>query len=202
MNINVATFTTKGKKYEIKRNRFLQAMLEEIKAKNSDNSLNALEEKNYAILQEKYGTLERIATKVKELELKFFENFDKEAEEIYQKAKAYYDKLFAETAEFEVSQNGIAQKAQKSAINNAEKLVIFALQKNEKGETVRTEKEATEIWCDYVDEVGHQTAVEWLIYFTNYVIGNDTVEEDPFVAQAKAKAEQKANMRNGLKMVQ
>lgn len=201
MNINVATFKVNGKTYEVKRNRYLQAELEEIKKQNGDNTLSALEEKNYAILQEKYGTLERLAKKVKELEDKFYESFDENAGELYEKAKAYYDRIFAETAEFEVAQNGIAQKAQKSAIDNAEKLLVFALQKNEKGETIRTKEEATEIWCDYVDEVGHQNAIEWLIYFTNYVIGNDTVEEDPFVAQAKAKAEQKANMRNGLRMV-
>ena len=61
---------------------------------------------------------------------------------MYERAKAHYDKVFAETAQFEVEQNGISQKVQKTAIDNAEKLVIIALQKNDKGETIRTEEQA------------------------------------------------------------
>ena len=199
MNTNVATFKTNGKTYQIKRNRYLQAELEEIKA-NNDNALSAQEEKNYTILQDKYATLERLAVKVKELEDKYYETFDEEAGAIYKRAKAHYDEMFEETAQFEVEQNGIAQKMQKVAIDNAEKVVIVALQKDEKGNTIRSEQEATDIWCSYVDEVGQQSAIEWLIYFTNYLVGNDKVDDDPFVAQAKAKAEQRANMRKGLKM--
>ena len=200
MSRNVATFTTNGKKYEIKRNRYLQAELEEIKSNNEESTLSAQEQKNYAILQDKYSTLEKLAKKVKELEDKFYEKFDEKAGELYDRAKSYYDKVFAETAQFEVEQNGISQKVQKEAIDSAERLVIVALQKDEKGATIRSEEEATNIWCSYVDEAGQQTAIEWLMYFVNYVVGNDSVESDPFVAQAKAKAEQRANMRKGLKM--
>ena len=199
--MNEATLRVNGEVYKIKRNRFLKAELDEIKENGNENALSAQEEKNYAILQDKYSTLEKLAKKVKELEDKFYETFEEEAGIVYERAKAHYDKVFAETAQFEVEQNGISQKVQKTAIDNAEKLVIIALQKNDKGETIRTEEQANNIWCSYVDEVGQQTAVEWLIYFVNYVVGNDNVDDDPFVAQAKAKAEQKANMRKGLKMV-
>jgi hypothetical protein len=87
-------------------------------------------------------------------------------------------------------------KAQKAAIDNAERLALIALQIGEKGEVIRTYEEAEEIWCSFVDEVGNNAASEWLLYMVNYVAGNDADEENPFVAQAKAKAEQRAeNMK-------
>ena len=196
---NVARFEVNGNTYEIIRTRYLQAEFNRISEENKE--LSPEDEKGYALLQDKYARLEKLSNRVKELEDKYYESFDDADGELYDKAKAQYDKVYQETIDFELSLNGIAKRVQKIAIDNAEKVLIRALQIDKEGKEIRTHKEAEDIWCSYVDEVGKNAAVEWLLYFVNYVTGNDSVEDDPFVAQAKAKAEQKANMRQGLKRI-
>lgn len=196
---NVASFFVEGKEFIIVRNRYLQAEFDSITKQG--NTLTEEEETSYALLQDKYLRLEKLAERVNELEDKYYETFDDADGEIYEKAKAQYDKVYKETVAFELAQNGVAKKVQKVAIDNAEKVVIRALQLDNKGNEIRSNEEAENIWCSYVDEVGKNVATEWLLYFIQYLTGSDNVEESPFVAQAKAKAEQKANMKQGLKRI-
>ena len=196
---NVASFTANGNTYEIVRNRYLQAEYNRIAEESAGLTPN--EERNYAILNEKVARLGKLAEKVNELEDAYYETFDDGAGALYEKAKAQYDKMFAEVVDFELKLDGITKKVQSRAIETAEKVLIRALQLGNDGEEIRTEKEANDIWCGFVDEVGKAMAVEWLLYFITYITGNDAVEEDPFVAQAKAKAEQRANMKKGYKLV-
>lgn len=196
---NVAKFEVNGKEYEIKRNRYLKAKYDEMVDENV--SLSNDEQKSYALLEEKYGRLEKLALRTKELEDAYYETFDYDAGVLYEKAKAQYEKLLKETIDFELQQNGIANKVKKVTIDNAERLLISALQIDENGKTIMSKEEAQEIWCNYVDEVGQNSAIEWLLCFVNYITGNDKVEDDPFVSQAKAKAEQKANMKKGLNKI-
>lgn len=185
-----------GNRYEIKRNRYILCEIDEL-SKNS--VLTEEENKNYAILQDKYSALERLAKRVKELEDKYFETFEEKDGEVYERAKTLYNKVFAETAEFEAMTNGVVNKAMRATINRTEQLVIKALTLDENGDTIRTNEEATDIWCTFVDEIGHQTAQEWLLYAFNYLSGNDgDNDSDPFVENQKAKAQRKANMRKGI----
>ena len=132
----------------------------------------------------------------------FFEEIYKQIKEIYEKAKNAYENLLREVSQKEIDANGLSQKVQKQAIDNMERLIIIALQKDEKGKDIRTEKEATDIWCSYVDEIGTNNASEWLIYAFNYITGNDDENENPFVTQAKAKAEQRSrNRQEGFKRI-
>ena len=197
-NQNIPFFELDGKRYEIKRNRYLQAEFDKITNQNS--SLTEEEEKSFVLLQDKYANLERIAKRAKELEDKYYETFDEEAGKLYERAKAEYNKTLNSVVEFETMQKGIAQKVQNVGLSNAEQIVIRALQIDTDGKEIRTVKEANDIWCDYVDQVGKQTASNWLLYFVSYITGKDE-DDDPFVAQAKAKAEQRANMKKGLKIV-
>ena len=110
-----------------------------------------------------------------------------------------YDKLFAETAEFEIATNGVANKANRETINKIEGIVITALTFGANGAEIRPRDKAEEIWCTFVDERGHEATQEWLIYAYNYLSGSDGGNDtDPFVKQAKAKQEQKASMRRGI----
>ena len=191
-----ASFTTNGNTYEIKRTIYLIKEFDKIKSEN--HKMNTEDEQGLAILQDKYSRLGRLAERVLELEKKFYETFEKEDEEIYEKAKAHYEKEYADVVKFEAEKNGIAIKAHNQSLDNAKKLVIKALQLNSKGDNVRTFKEATEIWEQYEEEVGLESSNEWLTWFINFISGRDNIDENPFVAQAKAKAEQKANMRKGI----
>jgi hypothetical protein len=200
MNKNIPTIKFEnGEKYEIKRNRHI---LIEIEKMRGDNVLTDEESQNYVILQDKYSRLEKLAKRVKDLEDKYYETFGEDDGEIYERAKAHYDLMLRETTEFEISTKGVADKIQRATINKVEALVINALTMNELGETIRTRDEADSIWCSYVDEVGHETAKEWLLYAFNYLSGNDGANDsDPFIAEQKAKAERKANMRKGIATV-
>ena len=116
LNINVAQFKVNGKEYTIKRNRYLKAKFDEMVDKNS--TMSNEEQKSYALLEEKYARLEKLALRVKELEDAYYEDFDDEAGALYEKAKAQYEKLLNETVDFELQQNGIAGKIKKATIKN------------------------------------------------------------------------------------
>lgn len=197
-NQNIPFFELDGKKYEIKRNRYLQAEYDRIVSESS--GLTEEEEKSFALLQDKYAGLERLAKRTKELEDKYYQTFEEKDGELYNRAKAEYDKVLKSVIEFEAMQKGIAQKVQNVGLSNAEMVLIRALQIDTSGQEIRSEVEANNIWCSYVDQVGKQTASNWLLYFISYITGKDE-DDDPFVAQAKAKAEQRANMKKGLKIV-
>jgi hypothetical protein len=80
-----------------------------------------------------------------------------------------------------------------------EKLIIKALQIDyNTGDEIRTNEEATNIWQSFVDENGKKLALEFILYTMHYIVGTDEETENPFLTQAKAKAEQKANMKNGI----
>lgn len=196
---NIPFFEVNEQRYEVKRNRYLIAELEKLRKENSE--LSGEDEQNIVKLQDKSARLERLANRVKELEDKFYETFDEDDEAIYKRAKAHYDEMLDDLTKFEIEANGVIGKAQQAALGNAEKLLLIALQKGEKGETIRTYQEAEDIWCSFVDEVGTNTASEWLLYMVNYITGEYEEEENPFVTQAKAKAEQRANMKKGIAKV-
>ena len=191
-----ATFSVNGNTYEIKRTNYLVEEFTRIKNENKD--LNIEDNQKLHMLTEKTARLEKLSKRVVELEDKFYETFDPKDEELYKKANEYFEKEYAEAVRFELELNGLTEKATQVGRNNATKLVIKALQVNHKGDTVRTEQEAKDIWNSYVEEVGLENSNEWLSCFLNFVTGRDEIDENPFVTQAKAKAEQKANMRKGI----
>ncbi len=200
MKNNIPFFELNGKTYTFKRNRYILAELDLIK---EENKLSPEEEQSYVLLQDKYNRLAKLQERVKELEDKYYETFDKKDGELYEKAKTVYEKLLMEVSQSELDNNGLSKKIEKQAIDNMEKLIIVALQKDENGKDIRTHSEAEKIWCDYVDEIGTNNASEWLIYAFNYITGNDDEnDENPFIAQAKAKAEQRAkNRQEGFKRI-
>ena len=188
-----------GNSYPIRRTRRILLDVEEMQ---NNSSLTDEETKAYAMLQDKYARLEKLANRVAELEEKYFESFADEDKEIYDRANQAYNALLEETINFELSTNGLAAKIQKDTLNKVEVIIINALCYNEMGETIRSRDEATKIWCDFVDEVGKESASEWALYAFNYLTGADEGNDnDPFVNQAKAKKLQKMNMRKGINAV-
>ena len=188
-----------GNSYPIRRTRQILLDVEEMQGK---SSLTDEETKAYAMLQDKYARLEKLANRVAELEEKYFESFADEDKEIYDRANQAYNALLEETINFELSTNGLTAKIQKDTLNKVEVIIINALCYNEMGETIRSRDEATKIWCNFVDEKGKESASEWALYAFNYLTGADEGNDnDPFVNQAKAKKLQKMNMRKGINAV-
>ena len=188
---NIPSFEVNGTTYEIKRNRYLQAELDEMKR---DIEMTDAEQVAYAKEQEFDTRLEKLRKRKDELYAKYLETFDEADEEIYNKALAAFNKMIDEAGQME----SVSGKQRKQMIDMGEKLIIKALGINNLGETIRTEEEAKKIWTDFVDENGQITAVQFIVFTLNYIMGGDEDIENPFIAQAKAKAEQKANMKKGI----
>lgn len=189
-------FEVNGERYDFHRSRFLIVELEKIResAEVADD-----DQKNVVKLQEMYRRVAKLKQCAEELFDEYCETFSDEAEEKYERANAKYNELLDQTMDFELNSNDALHRLNKTVIDNAEKLVVIALQRDDKGEVIRSKEEAEKIWCAYVDDVGQKVAQEWLNAFVEHISGNDEQEDDnPFLAQAKARAEQASNRRAGL----
>ena len=192
---NIPFFEVNGKRYEIKRTRYLQAEFDDMK-----RCMEMTEEEQiaYAKEQEFEARLEKLRNRKEELYDKYLETFDECDEELYNKACAAFNALIDEFGGLE----SVNAKQRKRMIDMGEQLIIKALQIDTKeGKSIRTEEEANDIWASFVEEFGQATAIEFVICTVNYIIGGDEDVENPFVAQAKAKAEQRANMKKGIAKV-
>lgn len=187
-------FECNGKRYEIRRNRYLQAEFDKMKG---EITLTEDEQIGLAKEQDLNNRLEKLADRKNELYDKYLETFSAEDEELYNKACSAYDLLIETMGRMD----SIISKQRKILLDIGEKIIIKSLQMDENGNTIRTEEEATDIWCSFVDENGGVLASEFVAFTTNYIVGGDDETENSFISQAKAKAEQKANMRKGMKKV-
>lgn len=188
---NIPFFEVNGNKYEIRRNRYLQAEFDEIK---KGFEMSEEEQVAYAKEQEFDDRLEKLRARKDELYAKYLETFDEADEEMYRKASLAFDRLIEEAATIE----SISGKQKQKMIDAGEQLIIKALQIDKDGKTIRSEEEANSIWSDFVDEFGKVNTIEFVIFTVNYILGGDEDMENPFITQAKAKAEQKASMKKGI----
>ena len=188
---NIPYFEINGNRYEIKKNRYLQAEFDEMKR---NNALEEDEEIDYVKEQELSDKLEKLSKRKNELYDRYLETFDDEDERIYNKACVAYNVLLDQVEQ----SKGVVAKKRKQMLDMGEAIIIKALQINDKGETIRTENEAKDIWGDFCMEFGDVTRLKFIVFTVNYIVGNDEEYENPFIAQAKARAEQKANMRKGI----
>lgn len=188
---NIPFFEVNGKRYEIKRTRYLQAEFDLVK---SDMEMTEDEQIAYVKEQELDNRLDKLRERKNELYEKWLETFEEKDEELYKKAATAYNALLDEFGYME----SVTAKQRKRMVDMGEKLIIKALQINNKGETIRTDNEAKEIWESFVEDVGQATTIQFVVFTLNYIMGGDEDVENPFVAQAQAKAEQRANMKKGI----
>lgn len=188
---NIPFFEVGGKRYEIKRTRYLQAELDDMKR---SFELSDEEQIAYAKEQELESRIEKLQARKNELYDKYLETFDEKDEALYNKACVAYSALIDELG----ATAGVSAKQRKNVIDIGEKLIIKSLQIDNKGQIIRSEDEANEIWASFVEDVGQATTIQFVMFTINYILGGDEDEENPFVAQAQAKAEQRANMKKGI----
>jgi nucleoside-triphosphatase THEP1 len=188
---NIPYFEANGKGYEIKRNRYLQAEFDEMR---KDIDMTEEEQVAYAKEQEFDSRLEKLRVRKDELYEKYLETFDDADEALYLKAKSAYDRLIDEAGQME----SISGKQRKKMLDMGEKLIIKALQFDNNGKTICSHDDAKNIWETFVEENGEVVALQFVVFTLNYIMGGDEDNENPFIAQAKAKAEQRANMKKGI----
>lgn len=190
---NIPFFELDGKKYEIKRNRFLQAEFDELKRA---CGMTDEEEVAYTQEQELLAKVKKLMSRKEELYDKWLETFSDEDEAIYKKACSAYDDIMQKYG----NNKSVIDQQNQRMINLGEQMIILSLQ-YDRDKKIREEKQAKELWERVVEENGQIFSMEFVVFTLNYIVGNDEESENPFVAQAKAKAEQKAQMKKGLKLV-
>lgn len=191
----IPSFVVDGKKYEIKRTRYLECQYEQISQENSfDDRQQALLAQGTKLRME----YEELAEKFKPIKEQHFANMrDKELTAEYKAFKEELDELYKAVTDFEINHKEVSISAlQKVAVDKAERLLILALCEQHNLD----EKNAQEVWCKYVDEIGVSTASEWVMFMLDALF-NEEETTDPFLKQARAKAELRAEQRKGLSRV-
>lgn len=188
-------FEVEGKRYEIKRTRAVECEYEKIREQNKldDNQVSLTND--YAKLMLEY---EEILDKYKEAKDNYFADvLNKDKKEVYKAFKELSDEKYTELKEFELSNKDFSlDKVQKLAYDNGVKLLVFAL--NEQCDV--STKEATAIWDKFELHFGKELAQEWINAMIQTLFEKED-EENPFLKQARAKAQQRAEQRKGLSKV-
>lgn len=195
MNKIKPSFVVDGKTYEINRTRYLECQYEQISEQNAfTDEQQTLLAKGTKLRME----YEELAEQFRPIKEKHFANMrDKELTAEYKAFKEELDELYKELTDFEILHKEVSMSAlQKVAVDKAEKLLILALCEQYNLD----EKTASEVWCKYVDKIGVATASEWVMFMLDALF-NEEETTDPFLKQARAKAELKAEQRKGLSRV-
>lgn len=188
-------FELNGQKYEIKRTRYLLAEYDKL---GEESQLSNEDKANAIKTQSIIGDLQRYAEKLKELEEKYFETFNDEDEKKYLKCKALYETKLEELTKLEV-ESGSTTKLQKAGIDLLEKIAIKGLAEQYFN---FDENKAQSIWEQFADNMGNNLTVEWLMKMSECLFREDEeVEENSFLSQMRAKAEQRAINRKNFKRV-
>lgn len=195
MNKITPFFELNGQKYEIKRTRYLLAEYDKL---GEESQLSNEDKANAIKAQSLIGDLQRYAEKLKELEEKYFETFNDEDEKKYLKCKALYETKLEELTKLEV-ESGSTTKLQKAGIDLLEKIAIKGLAEQYFN---FDENKAQSIWEQYAEKLGNNATVEWLTGMSECLFREDEeVEENSFLSQMRAKAEQRAINRKNFKRV-
>ena len=191
----IPSFVVDGKTYEIRRTRYLECQYEQISQEN-----NFTDEQQALLAQ---GTklrmeYEELAEQFRPIKEQHFANMrDKELTAEYKAFKEELDELYKALTDFEINHKEVSMSSlQKVAVDKAERLLILALCEQHNLD----EENAKAVWCKYVDEIGVATASEWVMFMLDALF-NEEETTDPFLKQARAKAELKAEQRKGLSRV-
>lgn len=189
-------FEVKGKTYEIKRTRYLETEYDRI---TSSSKLSAEQESLFADYIKLESEYNEIIEKFRNAKDDYFANvLDKEKKEIYLAFKELSDDKYKEIKEFNITNPDFSlNNIQKMAYENGVKLLYVALQE----QYSLSEEQAKNVWEDFVEHLGTQVAMEWILLMVQTLFEKDEEDENPFLKQAKAKAIQRMEHRNGLKKI-
>ena len=188
-------FEVEGKRYEIMRTRALECEYDKIREQNKLDDESISLTNDYAKLMLEY---EEIMEKYNDAKEEYFDdvlNKDKKAK--YKAFKELSDEKFDELKNFELNNKGFSlSKVQKVAYDNGVQLLVYAL-----CEQCNLERHtAVEIWDKFVAHFGQDIAQEWINAMIQTLFDSEE-EENPFLKQARAKAQQKMEQRKGLSKV-
>jgi len=194
------TFMVDDKSYELKRTRALECEYERI---TKQSSLSEQEERDFADYIKLQAETEEIAEKFRKAKEDYFEDVrNKDKKEIYNAFKELYDDKYKETTNFLATHKDFStDKVEEIAMNNGVKIFKVAL-----CETYGvTNEEAEKIWESFrnflSEKYGMQSPREWILTMVRELFEGEEEETDPFLKQARAKAQQRMEQRKGLSKI-
>lgn len=188
MENNTPYFEVNGQRYYVIKTRYLIA---EYEKRRKELELSQEDALAYSKAQAKQEELQRLAERKDELYEIYLDTFDDVDRDKYERACTAYDKLLTQVSET----SKVFDEQNQKIIDFSESLIVESLQWDMNGNNVMSQSEAKEIWDTYVAEVGNTKATEFVIYTINYIVVGDEENDNPFVIQARAKAEQKRNQK-------
>ena len=189
-------FEVKGTTYEIKRTRYLESEYDKI---TSDSKLSVEQESEFADYIKLESEYNELIEKFRVAKDEYFEDvLNEEKEKRYLAFEKLSNKKYQEIKDFNFNHPNFSLKEiQTLAYDNGVKLLYVALQE----QYSLSEKQARTVWDDFVDHFGTLVATEWILEMVKTLFEKDEEEENPFLKQAKAKAIQRMEHRNGLKKI-
>lgn len=189
-------FEVDGKKYEIKRTRAVECQYDKIREQNKLDDEQVSVTNDYAKLAVEYEEILTKYAQAKEAYMCDEGILDENLKKKYLAYKELADSKYAEVKEFELkNKNFSLAEVEDIAYKNGVELLVFALEE----QCGVTKDEAISLWDGFVDQLGINTAKEWITLMIQTLFEReDEEDQNPFMRQARAKQQQKLEQRKGL----
>lgn len=194
------TFEVEGQTYEIVRTRALECEYEKI---TKQSSLSEQDERAFADYIKLQAETEELAEKFRITKEDFYNDvLDEEKEKKFLAFEKLYNRKYQEIINFTTTHKDFStQKIEEIAMENGVKLFVIALSQKY-GMSHDEAKSVWEKFRDFLSEkYGMQSPREWILTMVRELFEGEEEETDPFLKQARAKAQQRMEQRKGLSKI-
>lgn len=194
------TFEVEGQTYEIVRTRALECEYEKI---TKQSSLSEQDERAFADYIKLQAETEELAEKFRMAKEDFYNDvLDEEKEKKFLAFEKLYNRKYQEIIDFTTTHKDFStQKVEEIAMDNGVKLFVLALSQKY-GMSHDEAKSVWEKFRDFLSEkYGMQSPREWILTMVRELFEGEEEETDPFLKQARAKAQQRMEQRKGLSKI-
>lgn len=194
------TFEVEGQTYEIVRTRALECEYEKI---TKQSSLSEQDERAFADYIKLQAETEELAEKFRTAKEDFYNDvLDEEKEKKFLAFEKLYNRKYQEIIDFTTTHKDFStQKVEEIAMDNGVKLFVLALSQKYS----MSHDEAKSVWEKFRDflseKYGMQSPREWILTMVRELFEGEEEETDPFLKQARAKAQQRMEQRKGLSKI-
>lgn len=194
------TFEVEGQTYEIVRTRALECEYEKII---KQSSLSEQDERAFADYIKLQAETEELAEKFRMAKEDFYNDvLDEEKEKKFLAFEKLYNRKYQEIIDFTTTHKDFStQKVEEIAMDNGVKLFVLALSQK----YGMSQDEAKSVWEKFRDflseKYGMQSPREWILTMVRELFEGEEEEIDPFLKQARAKAQQRMEQRKGLSKI-
>ena len=173
-------FELNGVRYEIKPTRYLLAEYDKIR---DQYGLTGDEQKKALRLNNMSEDVQKMKAIADKLQAKYLETYSEQDRARWKMAKADYEEAQEAFVSFAIDSDSLNTLSKKTT-DILEKIIIIGIAE----QYGLSQVEAAKIWCDYVDIIGKEEAVEFLNGASECLFSADEEkDENPFLAQLRKK---------------